>query len=60
LQRLEPLPRIFYLSYPRISAYFRLTLEAKRPPPPRVLQQELLMTAEERGIFLRGLESKAL
>jgi len=30
----------------RITAHLELTFEAERPPPPRVLQQELLMAAE--------------
>ena len=30
----------------RIIAHLELTFEAERPPPPRVLQQELLMAAE--------------
>jgi hypothetical protein len=35
----------------RIIAHLKLTFEAERPPPPHVLQQELLMTAEERDYF---------
>jgi hypothetical protein len=35
----------------RIIAHLELTFEAERPPPPHVLQQELLMTAEEREYF---------
>jgi hypothetical protein len=32
----------------RIIAHLKLTVEAERPPPPQVLQHELLMAAEER------------
>ena len=35
----------------RIIGHLELTLEAERPPPPRVLQQEFLMAAEERGDY---------
>jgi hypothetical protein len=35
----------------RIIAHLKLTFEAERPPPPRVLQQELLMAAEEIGEY---------
>jgi len=29
--------------------YFELSFEAERPPPPRIVQQEFLMAAEESG-----------
>ena len=35
----------------RIIAHLELTFEAERPPPPRVLQQELLIAAEESGEY---------
>ncbi len=38
----------------RIIAHLELTFEAERLPPPHNVQQELLMTAEERGVFLRA------
>jgi hypothetical protein len=31
--------------------YFELTFEAERPPPPRVVQQDLLIAAEESGEY---------
>ncbi len=31
--------------------YFDLTFEAERPPPPRVVQQDLLIAAEESGEY---------
>ena len=36
----------------RIIRHLELTFEAERPPPPQRVQQELLMAAEERGVFL--------
>jgi len=33
----------------RIIRHLELTFEAERPPPPRHVQQELLMAAEKRG-----------
>jgi len=35
----------------KIIAHLELTFEAERPPPPRVLQQELLIAAEEKGEY---------
>ena len=35
----------------KIICHLKLTFEAERPPPPRVLQQELLMAAEEHGEY---------
>ena len=35
----------------RIIAHLKLTFHAERPPPPQVLQQELLMAAEEKGEY---------
>jgi hypothetical protein len=35
----------------RIIAHLELTFEAERPPPPRVVQQDLLMAAEESGEY---------
>jgi hypothetical protein len=32
-------------------AYLELTFEAERPRPPQVIQQELLMAAEEQGEY---------
>jgi len=32
----------------KIIAHLKLTFHAERPPPPRVLQQELLIEAEEK------------
>jgi hypothetical protein len=36
----------------RIIAYLKLTFKAERPPPPRVVQQELLMAAEKMREYL--------
>ncbi|MFO7865386.1 MAG: transposase [Candidatus Aminicenantes bacterium] len=36
----------------RIIRHLELTFEAERPPPPRHVQQELLMAAEEIGEYL--------
>jgi hypothetical protein len=36
----------------RIIRHLELTFEAERPPPPRVVQQDLLMAAEESGKYL--------
>ena len=33
----------------RIIRHLELTFEAERPPPPHLVQQELLMAAEEMG-----------
>ena len=33
----------------KIIRHLELTFEAERPPPPRVVQQKLLMAAEEMG-----------
>ena len=38
----------------RIISHLELTFEAERPPPPRVVQQDLLMAAEESGKNLEG------
>jgi len=35
----------------RIIGHLKLTFEAERPPPPRVVQQDLLMAAEEKGEY---------
>ncbi len=35
----------------RIIRHLKLAFHAERPPPPHVVQQELLMTAEERGEY---------
>jgi hypothetical protein len=35
----------------RIIGHLELTFEAERPPPPRVVQQDLLMAAEESGEY---------
>ncbi len=35
----------------RIIRHFELTFEAERPPPSRVVQQDLLMAAEEKGEY---------
>jgi len=32
----------------KIIAHLKLTFHAERPPPPRILQQELLIEAEEK------------
>lgn len=34
--------------------HLKLSFIAKRPPPPQVLQHELLMASEEREVFLRA------
>jgi len=36
----------------RIIRHLELTFEAERPPLPRVVQQDLLMAAEESGEYL--------
>ena len=35
----------------KIIAHLKLTFMAERPPPSQVVQQELLMAAEERGEY---------
>jgi hypothetical protein len=35
----------------RIICHLKLTFEAERPPPPRCVQQELLMAAGEKGEY---------
>lgn len=35
----------------RIIGHLELTFEAERPPPPRVVQQHILMAAEEKGEY---------
>jgi len=35
----------------KIIAHLKITFHAERPPPPRLLQQELLMEAEEGEYF---------
>jgi len=40
-----------YSAVDRIISHFKLTFHAERPTPPRVLQQGLLMAAEERGEY---------
>jgi hypothetical protein len=35
----------------RIIRHLELTFEAERPPPPRVVQQDLLIAAEESGEY---------
>lgn len=35
----------------KILRHIKLTFMAERPPPPQVLQQELLVAAEERGKY---------
>jgi hypothetical protein len=35
----------------KIICHLRLTFEAERPPPPRIVQQKLLMAAEEKGEY---------
>ena len=35
----------------RIIRHLELTFEAERPPPPQIVQQELLMAAEEMGEY---------
>ena len=34
-----------------IITHLKLTFHAERPPPPQVVQQELVMAAEERGSY---------
>ena len=36
----------------RVIRHLKLTFEAERPPPPRVVQQDLLIAAEENGEYL--------
>mgnify|MGYP001439320259 CR=1 FL=1 len=38
----------------RIIGHLKLTFEAERPPPPRVVQQDLLMAAEEKENIFKG------
>ena len=35
----------------RIIRHLEMTFEAERPPPPRVVQQDLLIAAEESGEY---------
>jgi len=35
----------------KIIAHLKLTFMAERPPPPQIIQQELLTAAEERGEY---------
>jgi hypothetical protein len=35
----------------KIIRHLELTFDAERPPPPRIVQQELLMAAEEIGEY---------
>ena len=35
----------------RIIAHLKLTFEAERPPPPHIVQKQLLMAAEESGEY---------
>ncbi len=35
----------------RIIGHLKLTFHAERPPPPQVIQHELLMAAEDRGEY---------
>jgi len=35
----------------RIIGHLKLTFHAERPPPPQVVQHELVMAAEERGRY---------
>jgi len=35
----------------KIIKHLKLSFKPERPPPPQVLQQELLMAAEERGEY---------
>jgi hypothetical protein len=35
----------------RVIRHLELTFEAERPPPPRVVQQDLMMAAEEKGEY---------
>ena len=37
---------------PIIVSHLELTFEAERPPPPQVVQQGLLMAAEEQGEYI--------
>jgi hypothetical protein len=41
----------------RIIRYLKLTFEAERPPPPRVVQQNLLIAAEEMGEYCERLDA---
>ncbi len=36
----------------KIIAHLKLTFHAERPPPPQIVQKELLIAAEERGGYL--------
>jgi hypothetical protein len=46
---------IFFIKEPktmdRLIRHLEPTFEAERPPPPHVVQQELLMVAEEKGEY---------
>ena len=47
------LERMDYLEFiARIIAHLKLIFMAERPPPSQVVQQELMMAAEERGEYL--------
>ncbi|MCK4645573.1 MAG: acid--CoA ligase [Candidatus Aminicenantes bacterium] len=40
-----------YTVIDKIIRHLKLIFHAERPPPPHVLQQELLIAAEERGEY---------
>ncbi len=39
------------MDYPEYIAHLEPTFKNERPPPPHVVQQDLLMAAEERGEY---------
>ncbi|MGB2763405.1 MAG: acid--CoA ligase [Candidatus Aminicenantaceae bacterium] len=42
---------ITFLQIDKIIAHLKLIFFAERPPPPKALQQELLMASEEMGEY---------
>jgi hypothetical protein len=42
------------LNCQRLTRQLELTFEAERPPPPRVVQQDLQMVTEESWEYFRG------
>jgi len=46
----HPERTVFY-RVDRIIRHLKLTFFAERPPPPQIVQKELLMAAEQRGEY---------
>ncbi len=48
----EMIRKVFEVDPLKIIDHLKLTFMAERPPPSQVVQQELMMAAEERGEYL--------